>query len=97
MTFTVPVVGSTWLSTTVTCPCSIVFELSESSARASSGPLASAWLTTCRFCCASVNTMAIGLICVIDDDAGRVVACTMLPGSTCLMPVRPSSGERIVV
>ena len=94
---TVPVVESTWLSTTLKVPLSTTASLSERNASTLSGPLAKAVLTRLISCCGRLNSTEIGCNCVSVTTPVESEARTMLPSSTRRMPVRPSSGERIVV
>ncbi len=95
--FTVPVVASTWLSTTSSRPRSSTARLSDSSASTASGPLAAAAFTARRFCCGRLNRTVIGLSWVITTIPVVSAARTRLPWSTSRMPVRPSSGDTTVV
>jgi len=98
LSFTVPVVWSTWLSTTRKVPRSITASLSGRCASMVSGVLAKASLTWPRSCCGRLNSTEIGLSWVITTIAELASeACTILPSSTMRMPVRPAIGAMMVV
>src|SRR5207249_3284396 len=95
--FSVPVVGSTWLSMPFSVPVSTTVTPSLPNTSTSSAPLPAAALTRTICCCGRLNWTAIGCSWVMITRPVTSDARMMLPWSTWRRPTRPVSGAMTFV